>query len=66
MDPAQSLSTSGISSGLGSDNKSNLIATADGPPEQKIFPGIVHERAQRSNVSGRTIIDNSQNGRGLK
>lgn len=60
--PAQSLSTTGNSSGLGSDNKSNLIITADGPPEQKIFPGIVHGRAQRSNVSGRTIIDNSQNG----
>lgn len=64
--PAQSVSTTSNSSGLGFDNKSNLKTTAEGPPEQKIFPGIVHGRAQRSNVSGRTIIDNSPNGGGLK
>jgi hypothetical protein len=35
---------------------------AEGLLEQKIFPGIVHERAQRGNVSGRAAIDHEQLG----
>jgi AMP deaminase len=34
------------------DSASNTLSASgpDGLPEQKIFPGIVHERAQRGNV----------------
>lgn len=35
------------------------IAGADGTPEQKIFPGIVHERARRGSIRGQSWEDHS-------
>ncbi|KAI9370977.1 hypothetical protein BJX61DRAFT_56436 [Aspergillus egyptiacus] len=58
-DPPPSNIVSAESVGLFCENGPNTAVTAapDGLLEQKIFPGIVHERVQRGNVFGREAND---------
>lgn len=44
------LGTGEFSSSSGSPALGAGVGGADGPPEQKIFPGIVHERARKGNM----------------
>ncbi|KAL4923760.1 AMP deaminase [Aspergillus undulatus] len=62
LNPPQSHLASGGSSVVECDNDPNQGVTAgtEGLLEQKIFPGIVHERAQRGNAGGRVVVHHDQ------
>lgn len=62
LSPMQAYSASDNPIGTDSDNTVSQTSTAgrEGLLEQKIFPGIVHEMAQRGNVPDRAL--NAQEG----
>ncbi|KAL4732864.1 hypothetical protein BDV11DRAFT_201194 [Aspergillus similis] len=64
LSPMQAYSTSDEPTGTACDNAISQISTArrEGLLEQKIFPGIVHEKAQRGSVLDRAVIDHAQKG----